>query len=155
MKTQSTLITLKVLTWFAFVGMLIKAGSTVFLLVYSLWHPEVIKTDLILFLLVMGFQLLKVAMVWIILEGMNSVNLEAPFTGKLATILRYLSAVIASAGIVALIHIAVRSHMYDGPILSTNIPPASEYLFLAGLVFLISELFRRGVELQTENELTV
>jgi hypothetical protein len=32
---------------------------------------------------------------------------------------------------------------------------AGEFLFMAGLVFIISPIFKRGVELQSENELTV
>ena len=30
-----------------------------------------------------------------------------------------------------------------------------EFMFMAGLVFIISQVFRRGVEIQSENELTV
>jgi hypothetical protein len=32
---------------------------------------------------------------------------------------------------------------------------SGEFLFMAGLVFIISQVFKRGVELQSENELTV
>lgn len=30
-----------------------------------------------------------------------------------------------------------------------------EYFFMAGIVYIISQIFKRGVELQEENELTV
>jgi hypothetical protein len=30
-----------------------------------------------------------------------------------------------------------------------------EFLFLAGIVFVIAQIFKRGIEIQTENELTV
>ena len=32
---------------------------------------------------------------------------------------------------------------------------AGEFLFMAGLVFIISQVFKRGVEIQAENDLTV
>ena len=31
----------------------------------------------------------------------------------------------------------------------------AEFLFVAGLVFIVSQIFKRGVEMQSENELTV
>lgn len=31
----------------------------------------------------------------------------------------------------------------------------TDHLFMAGLTFLIAQIFRRGVEMQTETELTV
>jgi hypothetical protein len=30
-----------------------------------------------------------------------------------------------------------------------------EFVFMAGLIFVISQIFRRGVEIQSENDLTV
>ena len=32
---------------------------------------------------------------------------------------------------------------------------AGEFIFMAGLVFIISQVFKRGVEIQSENDLTV
>ena len=32
---------------------------------------------------------------------------------------------------------------------------AGEFIFLAGMIYVLSELFKRGAEMQTENELTV
>ncbi|GLU53977.1 hypothetical protein Dfri01_34380 [Dyadobacter frigoris] len=32
---------------------------------------------------------------------------------------------------------------------------AEEFIFMAGLVFIISRVFKRGVEIQSENDLTV
>jgi hypothetical protein len=33
--------------------------------------------------------------------------------------------------------------------------PAAEFLLLAGVVFTIAQVFKRGIELQAENDLTV
>jgi len=32
---------------------------------------------------------------------------------------------------------------------------SGEFIFLAGVVFVIAQVFKKGVEIQTENELTV
>lgn len=32
---------------------------------------------------------------------------------------------------------------------------SGEFVFMAGLVFIISQVFKRGVEIQSENELTI
>ena len=37
----------------------------------------------------------------------------------------------------------------------TDFNNGDEYLFIAGIVYIISQIFRRGIELQTENDLTV
>lgn len=32
---------------------------------------------------------------------------------------------------------------------------SAEFVFMAGVVFVMSQIFKKGVEIQTENELTV
>ncbi len=32
---------------------------------------------------------------------------------------------------------------------------SSEFLFMAGIIFIIALIFKRGVEIQSENELTI
>ena len=49
------------------------------------------------------------------------------------------------------IHIAIVDKLYG--ITSDYIP--GDFLFLPGIVYMFAQLFRRGVEIQSENELTV
>jgi hypothetical protein len=41
------------------------------------------------------------------------------------------------------------------PKLSEHIGHGDAFLFFAGILFVISTIFKKGIELQTENELTV
>jgi hypothetical protein len=40
-------------------------------------------------------------------------------------------------------------------IILTDFNQGDEYLFIAGIVYIISQIFRRGIEMQEENQLTV
>jgi hypothetical protein len=37
----------------------------------------------------------------------------------------------------------------------TDFSSGDEYLFIAGIVYIISQIFKRGIEMQEENQLTV
>jgi hypothetical protein len=41
------------------------------------------------------------------------------------------------------------------PDLQAYVGGAAEFLLLGGIIFMIAEVFKRGIEIQTENELTV
>jgi hypothetical protein len=41
------------------------------------------------------------------------------------------------------------------PDLQAYLGGGAEFLLLGGIIFMIAEVFKRGIEIQTENELTV
>ncbi len=162
MKTQSLLITLNVITWIVFIALLIKAGVMLFLYGYSLVKPEVAghlykgldmldlrQTNFLRYSLIsLGLASLPAIQAYIahIMIGIfTKMNLESPFTMETANRLRTISLLILGLWVATLV-----TNLFGGTLSLTT-----DHLFMAGLTFLISEIFRRGVDMQSEQELTV
>jgi hypothetical protein len=162
MKTQSLLVTLNVLTWIVFIGLLIKAGSMLFLLGYSAIKPDVAAylykgMDMIelrnssfasyafISVLLMTGPAFKAVIAYLMIGIFLRMNLESPFTMDIANRLRNVSFVLIGMWLLTI----------PSEVLMHGDDFNTEVLFVAGLTFIISQIFRRGVELQTENELTV
>ena len=82
-------------------------------------------------------------------------DVRHPFTEAVSEQLSKISYVAVSAGLLAYI---AQGHTKwltkSGMDLSENWG-SGEFLFLAGIIFIIAQIFKRGIELQTENELTI
>lgn len=170
--TANVLTAMHVLAWIAFIGLCIKAGALLVsfgiscfrpiasgylyegldlsgLLQFSFWHYALSSC------LIIGVAALKAYLVFLVTGMLSSVNLTDPFTAGMARILEQISAVLLFIWLIGLMG-RLHSHLLlklTGQHFGTEVQ--GEYLFLAGLVFVISQVFRRGVELQTEHALTV
>ncbi len=82
-------------------------------------------------------------------------NLVSPFNLRIARLLQKISFVLVAAAFIALLADAHSEWLLNNAALAQDEHATGELLFTAGLVFIISQVFRRGVDLQTENELTV
>ncbi len=171
-RTEQILTILKILAWMAFLGFVVKAGAYFLSYLISCYEPESAKnlykgySLYELFQYNFGFYSLMVlvivalssmkAVVWYMVAKMISkIELRNPFTKDVAHRLEYISYFLFITAGVALI-----GSIYSGWLEKTvgnlheRISPG-EFLFMAGLVFIISQIFKRGVEIQNENDLTV
>ena len=85
----------------------------------------------------------------------SKIEMKSPFTKEVSRRLEFISYALFTISLIALlgnIYINILSHI---PINVQGKLHAKEFLFTAGLVFIISQIFKHGVELQSENELTV
>lgn len=171
-RTEQILTVMKILAWVAFFGFVVKAGVYLFSTISSYWNPEKAKDiyqgldlftlrldSISLFLILMVFlvfiTVLK-AIIWrMVAKLINKIKMENPFTMEVAHQLEYISyslftiwvLSVSGGGFVAWLG-EKAGHLND----SWNTGP---FLFMAGLVFVISQIFKRGVEIQSENDLTV
>lgn len=173
MKNTSELLLkiMRILAWFVFVALLIKAGA--FLMSYgvSINNQEAANdlyrgTDLSRYerysfvqysLIVFYHIILYILQAYIALFVVNlikNINLEQPFTIMVATILQKISITIFVVWILAMIHnvhVAILER-YAGIEASFF---SGEYIFLAGVIFVLAFIFKKGVRMQHENELTI
>jgi hypothetical protein len=171
-KTKIILHALHVIAWLAFIGFMIEAGAALVSFVVGCIRPELVKNlyhgqnwsdlmslgimhyfFLVSFLLVVLSQ--KAYVSWLAIKTLTEVNLEQPFTIRVVKLLERIANMIIGMAIVSIVH-----NLYLTQVLRTVHTTQAEwatgeYLFMAGIVYLISQLFRRGVEIQSENELTV
>lgn len=162
MKSNTLLITLNVLTWIVFIALLIKTGAMLFLFAYSSIKPSVAmhlyenlnlyamrESSMLQFTLVSlgmaSFPALQAAIAYIMIGIFSKMNLESPFTLETADRLRTISLLILVMWVATFLTELIRG----------SLTLTTDSLFTAGLTYLISLIFRRGVEMQTETELTV
>ncbi len=174
-KTNSILNVLRVLTWVIFLGLCIKAGALLFTFICSLFKP-IVSHDLYLGLnlsqlysyhlgyyvgllsLVVSIWVLKAYLFYDVIKIFSKINLNNPFSAEVAKRIASTSYTALSIGILSIITSGYVKWLIKKPggVESFSYGNgASEFLLMAAILFVISQVFNRGIEIQSENELTV
>lgn len=167
-KTATILAIMNVLSWIAYIGISIKCGAMIFTYILSLFNQEVAKDlyqglnlyDLMndsmvqytLFVgATVGLLAIKAYVAHLVIKVLSKINLKSPFDMEVAIYMEKISIMI-----LALWLISLGATMYQEWM---DLPPmdwsGGEALFLSGLIFLFAQIFKKGVEIQAENDLTV
>lgn len=89
----------------------------------------------------------------------EKINLEKPFSEIVSKLILKISYVIFEIGILAIITTNYSERLHKKgivlPDINEFVNSSSEYIFFAGIVYIIAQIFKRGIELQNENDLTV
>lgn len=173
--TTSTILTvLKILTWIVFIGLSIKCGSQIIAFIIGFLNPEwaqnMYNVDqnwfklraesewiyICVMSLIIFISAFKAYIWYILIELLSKLDLQSPFTMEVAKKLES----IAYQLLVIWIASSVGNGFFEGlenrGINSiVKLEDASEFIFIAGIVYVISQIFKRGIEIQQENELTV
>lgn len=175
--TKTILSVLEVLAWIAFIGLCIKTGSLLFTALMSLfWNPQA-ANDLYLGLdlselyahsqwkyisvlsLIVFLSGLKAWFFFLVTRIFSTFNLEHPFNESVSDILVKISSTALGIGVLTILaNQYIKSLAKNGielPSLHDYLGGAEEFLFMAGIIFIIAQVFKRGLELQSENELTI
>lgn len=174
-KTQTILTVMHVLAWIAFIGLAIETGAILTAYGVSWFSPvaahdlyrgmnlyELSQYDFWLYTQIVSYivalRAVKAYAVYLVIKIMMKVKLQNPFTIETASRLETISYVLFGGFVISVISrmqtdwLQKRVQDFHISWIGEN---AGEFLFMAGLVFIISQIFKRGVELQSENELTV
>lgn len=177
-KNKLTLTVMNVLSWVIFIGLCIKTGTIFYSFIVSLQiNPQAAQniymrldlsalhnfsliyycTLLILMILIWG---LKAYLFYFAIQIFMKLNLVKPFSTEIASLISKISYVACLVGILS---ISAKSFtiwllnigLYFPNDLQDFIGGGSEFLFIAGIVFIVALIFKSGIEIQSENELTV
>ena len=171
-KTGQVLKVMPVLAWVAFIGYMIEAGAILTSYAVSCIDPEGAKNlykgmnlyDLSQFNFVyytmsvffmVAIPIMKSLVSFQVIKALSKFNLKNPFTMEVARRLEKISIVAFGAWVVTML-----SNVYTGWILKITGKLygnwiSGDFIFMVALLFIITQVFRRGVEIQTENDLTV
>ena len=167
---------LQVVSWIAFVGLCIEAGAIVFNFIFSYFKPivaqnlyrgldlsELYQNHFPHFIAVMSFivviAIMKAYLFYLVVRIFMKLDLSNPFSRDIATLIEkisYEAFAIAIVSIVAqqytkrLLHTGYEvshAHKYWGDI--------AAFLMMAAIVYIISKIFDKGIQIQEENDLTV
>jgi len=176
MSTTNTTILkiMNVLFWIIFIGLCIKTGALLISFFVSLFVNSAGAKDLYMGLnlselrdysllyyiqmasLVIALNGLKAYIAYLVVKIFLKFDLTKPFNHDITALITTISNVALNAGILALVTDGVSNWLakhkgIDVPINNG----AGEILFFAGVIYIIAIVFRKGTELQTENDLTV
>ena len=171
-KTEHVLIFMKVLAWMAFFGFVVVAGIYLISFLLSLWNPdaandiyeglnlyELRQASILRYSFVMVFLILMTIMkakVWfMVIKIIRKLKIKNPFTLEIATQLENIAYWLFAIWVLAAISGGYFAWIGDMAGDLNDSWDHGQFLFMAGLVFIISQIFKRGVEIQSENELTV
>ena len=170
-KTGQILSVLHILAWVAFVGYLIEAGSIIIsygvsclnlegadlykglnlfnLRQYNFWHYTLYVSFMV------AASILKSLTAFLVIKAIRSMSLKNPFTMEVAGKLEKISYVIFGTWVVIMLSNAQLGMLLKitGELYANWI--SGEFIFMAGVVYVFSQIFKRGVEIQSENDLTV
>jgi hypothetical protein len=107
--------------------------------------------------LVIAVSALKALIWYVVFDLLSKLKLQTPFSmeveKKLERIAYLLLTVWLVGGIFWKIYIHYLSKAMD--IYPLTYTSGDEYLFMAGIIYIVSQIFKRGIEIQEENQLTV
>jgi len=176
MKTKTnTDIILKVMhvvAWIAFIGLMVKAGSFLFgygfsiikplaaktigleYNFYSLYQHDFVEYSIIVLSLAI-FEGFRAYTAYLVVVALSKIKLTSPFTPEVSKILEKIAYFILLAWILAVLCNA-RVHYVAKSVtgLEHKLIP-QDFILMAGIVFVFSQIFKKGVEIQTENDLTI
>lgn len=167
-KTQSILTVMNVLSWVAFIGLMIKCGAILFTFALSLFNEivakdlyegwnlyELKKSSLVDYSLVIaltaGLLAIKAYVAHLVIKTLSKINLSNPFQWEVANLMEKISIMILTLWLLSLGSYAYQEYL-ELPNLEWN---GGETLFLAGVIFIFAQIFKKGIEIQSENDLTV
>ena len=174
-KTEKILLILKFLALMGGIWYSILCGSQLLTLIASFINPDWAKrtyeVDLNIFsirdhstwyyvyamTLTIAVSALK-ATIWYVVYGLLlKLKLQTPFSKEVEKKLERIAYLLLGVWIISSIFWKIYAYYLSQ---ATGIQwPANntgdEYLFIAGIVYIISQIFKRGIEIQEENQLTV
>jgi hypothetical protein len=171
-RTEQILIVMHILAWMALVGFVIEAGAMSYTYFVSIFYEdgardlynglnylELRQYNFWQYTLSISFRVairvMQAYTSWLVIKCLMTVKLDNPFKPEVAQQIEKISYLMLSTWVVAMVH---NLHAYWMTNLVRDFVPtwiSGEFIFAAGLLFIVAQIFKRGVEIQSESELTV
>ena len=174
--TQPSLMLITVVIWSIFIGLCIQAGALLFTFVYSFFNPVVAQNlyeglnlsalreqniwyygGVISIVLFIAGQ--KAYLFYLMIRIFLKINLIQPFSREVSKLISSISYVALEIGVGIIIASSIFKWMqvlgYELDRVPQMMGGGFEFLLMAALLVAIGIVFKRGVEIQEENELTV
>ncbi len=168
---------LYVIAWIIFVGLSIEAGGLIVNFFFHLYNPEMVqnlyqKLDLIkmyqdnqlvffgIYSFILIISILKAVLFYTVINLMHKMNLEKPFSAFVAKQISQLSYYTLSIGFLSYIARQFvknleHHHGFVSDSLNQFWVDSEAFILMGAVIYIIAQIFKRGVELQEENDLTV
>ncbi len=175
-KNDFILKVLNVVSWIIFIGLCIESGALIFNFILTLFKPiasnniykglnlsEMYENQFAHFIGVMSFivvlSILKAYLFYLVVKIFMKLNLVKPFNVEIADLVQKISLEAFAIAIVSII-----AHQYTKRLIQSGYEvnlvekywdDTAAFLMMAAIIFVISQIFKKGIEIQNENDLTV
>ena len=167
---------LKIAAWIIFVGLCIEAGALVVNFLFSIYKPEFVKnlyqnvdlsemfnrSELVFYQMysfVLAIAILKAILFHQVIILVTKIDLLKPFNQFVSDKIFTISYQTFSIGIISFIarqlakNLAHKGFVVD--ILNQFWEDSQAYILMAAVVYVIATIFKKGIDIQTENDLTI
>ena len=171
MKTEKILKIATFFSWFAFIGLMIKSGVILITYLLSISKPEVSKNmyeslnlfeyynhSFINYSVIVLYKIIlfsvEAYIAYLIIKLLKKLNLKKPFNISVPTLMKKISFAIFYLWVIAIVHnthiqIIGKKHNFELSLFS------SDFVFLSLVIFIFAQIVKRGIEIQSENDLTI
>jgi uncharacterized membrane protein len=165
-------MTIHVLAWLACFGFIIKAGAIIISYAVSIGNPDGAKnlymglnfseirqydfwhyTGTVLMMVIII--LAEAFIAFLVTRVLSKIKMAKPFSPEVSKVLETMSSVILLTWVAAMLYNGQQAWLAKNIAGMQANYISGEFILLAGVVFVLAQIFKKGVELQTENELTV
>lgn len=167
---------LHIIAWIIFIGLSIEAGALVVNFTFTIYKPEVVqnlyqKLDLIemynsskwtffgMYSFIIFISVLKAYLFYIVVVLLHKMDLSNPFSNFVSQHITKISYYTFSIGILSYIarHTAKSLQHYDYAVSNLNQfwADSQAFVLMAAVIYVIAIIFKKGVEIQNEVDLTV
>ncbi|RZK11407.1 MAG: DUF2975 domain-containing protein [Flavobacterium sp.] len=167
---------LYIIAWLIFVGLSIEAGGLLVNFVFTLYNPEFVqnlyqKLDLIamynesqlafygVYSFILIIAILKACLFYIVIRLMHKMDLSKPFHAFVAIEISRISYFTLSIGLLSYIARQLVENLKHHGFVPENLnqfwADSQAFILMGAVIYIIAIIFKKGVAIQNENELTV
>ncbi|MFM9950647.1 MAG: DUF2975 domain-containing protein [Saprospiraceae bacterium] len=178
MSTKSNFVftVLSIVAWIIFVGLCIEAGGLLVNFVFSLYKPEFVqnlyqKLDLSemysrskwaffsMYSFILVISILKAYLFYVVIMLIHKLDLSKPFNRYVSDQIAQISYFTLSIGLLSYVARQTAKNLlhrgYEIDQLNQFWVDSEAFILMAAIVYVIAIIFKRGIELQNENDLTI
>ena len=164
------------IAWLIFVGLSIEAGALLVNFFFSIYNPEIIrnlyqKLDLMamyneskltfygVYSFILIISILKAVLFYAVIHLMHKMNLSKPFNDFVATQILRISYFTLSIGLLSYIARqlveSLKHHGFVPDNLDQFWTDSEAFILMGAVIYIIATIFKKGVDIQNENDFTI
>lgn len=167
---------LHIVAWIIFIGLCIEAGGLIVNFIFSLYKPEIVqnlyqKLDLLdiyknskwaffgFYGFILVIALLKAWLFYIVIRLMHQMDLSKPFNTFVSGQFFQMSYYTLSIGLIGYIGRQLAINLVHHGFVTDNLnqfwTDSQAFILMGAVIYIIATIFKKGVDIQNENDLTV
>lgn len=167
---------LHIVAWVIFVGLCIEAGGLIVNFIFSLFKPEFVqnlyqKLDLTemynenkwaffsVYSFILTISILKAYLFYIVIRLMHKMDLSKPFNTFVSKQFLQISYYTLSIGLLSYLARQVAKNLIHHGYVTNSLnqfwADSQAFILMGAVIYIIATIFKKGVDIQNENDLTV